>query len=68
MIIDIKNTLEFLNEDYIKALSTNLELSIDLEKISNKEFNDIINKDLVKENIDKILVKLCWSIDKEYRF
>ena len=68
MIIDIKNTLEFLNEDYIKALSTNLDLSIDLEKISNKEFNDIINKDLVKENIDKILVKLCWSIDKEYRF
>lgn len=53
--IDKKETLELLDENYKKIAVTNLKINIDLNRITENQVKDIISKDAIINNIDKII-------------
>ena len=53
--------LDILNNDYKKAIYTNMKVEVKLKAITKKEAEDILDKNSVKENIDKIL----WYLSNE---
>ena len=53
--IEKKETLELLDENYKKIAVTNLKINIDLNRITENQVKDIISKDAIINNIDKII-------------
>lgn len=53
--------LDILNNDYKKAIYTNMKVEVKLKAITKKEAEYILDKNSVKENIDKIL----WYLSNE---
>lgn len=47
--------LEFLSDDYKKAVYTNMKINVNFKLITRDEAEAILNEDRIKENIDKIL-------------
>lgn len=54
-IIDKRETLDLLDENYKKVAYTNLKIDIDLKTITEKEMKNIINNDKIVENIDDVI-------------
>lgn len=54
-VLDKKNILEFMDDDFKKIAISNLKISVEFKKLSEGEIKTIIKNDKVSENIDKAL-------------
>lgn len=55
---EIKETLDLMDEDFKKIAITNLNISIEFEKLSENEIQQIINSGTCVDNIDRVLEHL----------
>ena len=53
--LDKKETLELMDEDCKKIIATNLKINVEFKELSKNEIQEIVEKDKVIENIDKVL-------------
>ena len=54
-IIDKKETLELLDENFKKIAITNLKINIDLKILTETEVRDIIKNNKILDNIDDVI-------------
>ena len=53
-----RETLELMDDDFKKIITTNLKISVDFKRLSQNEIQEIVEKDKVVENIDKVIENL----------
>ena len=53
--LDKKETLELMDDDFKKIIATNLKINVEFKELSKNEIQEIVEKDKVVENIDKVL-------------
>ena len=54
-----KQLLDLIDDDYRKILYLGMKIKIDIKELSDKEVNEILNKDIICDNIDELLWYLC---------
>ena len=57
-VLDKKETLELMDDDFKKIIITNLKINVEFKKLSKNEIQEIVEKDKLIENIDKVLEHL----------
>ena len=56
--VDIRETLDLMDDNFKKIAVTNLYISIEFEKLSENEIQEIINSDIGVDNIDRVIKHL----------
>ena len=54
-VLDKKETLELMDEDCKKIIATNLKINVEFKELPKNEIQEIVEKNKVVENIDKVL-------------
>lgn len=54
-VLDKKETLELMDDDFKKIIVTNLKINVEFKELSKNEIQEIVVKNKVVENIDKVL-------------
>ena len=58
-IVSKRQLRDLLNDDYKKILYTGMKIDVDFDMLNEDEVKEILKKDKVEENIDKVLGYLC---------
>ncbi len=58
-IVSKRQLSDLLNDDYKKVVLTGMNIDVDLDMMDENEVKEILKKDKVEENIDKVVLYLC---------
>lgn len=58
-IVSKRQLCDLLTDDYKKVVYSGMNIDVDLDMVNEEEVNEILEKDRVEKNIDKVLWYLC---------